>query len=59
MHPPILSTPQLGETLYTYLAVSKQVVSVVLFWNEENNEKLVYYVSKALLEAKQRYNPLE
>lgn len=59
MHAPILSTLQLEETLYTYLAVSRRVVSVVLFWNEENNEKLVYYVSKALLEAKQRYNPLE
>lgn len=51
MHPLIFLTQQPGEILYIYLAVSKHTVRVVLFRSEKNDEKTVYYVSKALLEV--------
>ena len=52
-HPLILSTVQPSEIIYS--TISKQAVSVVLFQNEKSDEKHIYYVIKALLEAKRRY----
>ncbi|KAL6319946.1 hypothetical protein AAG906_037022 [Vitis piasezkii] len=51
--PPILSSPQPGEQLYMYLAVSNCAVSVVLFRHMKGKEQRpVYYVSKAMVDAK-------
>ena len=38
IQPPILSSPQTGEQLYMYLAVSDYVVNVILFRHEKNKE---------------------
>ena len=58
-NPPILSRPNKEEVLYAYLVVIDYVVSLILVRNEEGIQRLVYYVSKSLQEAKMRYLPLE
>ncbi|XP_028101961.1 uncharacterized protein LOC114301233 [Camellia sinensis] len=56
---PILVTPQLGEELYLYLAVSQHAVSAVLVRAEGTQHLSIFYVSKTLLPAESRYLPLE
>ena len=57
--PPILSNPQFGEQLYMYLVVYDCVVSVVLFRRvKENEQKPVYYISKAMVDAKTWYSKM-
>ncbi|XP_019159880.1 PREDICTED: uncharacterized protein LOC109156477 [Ipomoea nil] len=57
--PPVLSTPQVGEPLFLYLAASPRVVSSVLVREEERAQHPVYYVSRSLKAAEARYTPLE
>ena len=58
--PPVLTSPEAGETLFIYLAVSDVAVSVVLFKDYENkSQRLVFFVSKSLADAETRYNHLE
>ena len=58
--PPILVSPQAGDTLYLYLAASDIAVSVALF-KECGDAKLrpVFFVSKSLTNAETRYTHLE
>ena len=58
--PPILSSSEVGEELYMYLTVLNYVVSVVLFWHSLNDEqKLVYYVNKALVDVETCYSQVK
>ncbi|XP_028057794.1 uncharacterized protein LOC114261695 [Camellia sinensis] len=57
--PPLLSTPEPGEELYLYLAVSDHIVSAVLIREVNKEQRPVYYVSKTLLDAETQYPPLE
>ena len=58
--PPILASPDTGETLFVYLAVSDTVVSVALFKeNEDGKQRPVFFVSKSLADAETRYSHLE
>ncbi|XP_019184330.1 PREDICTED: uncharacterized protein LOC109179233 [Ipomoea nil] len=57
--PLVLSTPQVGEPLYLYLAALPKAVSSVLVREEERTEYPVYYVSHSLKSAETRYTPLE
>ncbi|XP_028059903.1 uncharacterized protein LOC114263537 [Camellia sinensis] len=52
--PPLLSTPELGEELYLYLAVSDHTVSTVLIRKVNKEQRPVYYVCKTLLDAETR-----
>ena len=56
---PLLSRTVSGEILYLYLAVSLTTISATLIREEEGVQKLVYFVSKALHEAEERYLPIE
>ena len=58
--PPILVSPEAGDTLYLYLAASDITVSAALF-KECGDEKLrpVFFVSKSLTDAETRYTHLE
>ncbi|KAK0581633.1 hypothetical protein LWI29_016189 [Acer saccharum] len=51
---PLLSKPETGETLYTYLSVSEAATSSVLVRQEERVQKPIYYTSKALLPTETR-----
>ena len=58
--PPILESPDTGETLFVYLAVSDTAISAALFKeNEERKQRPVFFVSKSLADAETRYNHLE
>ena len=58
--PPILSSPQPGERLYVYLAVSDWAVNVVLVCCPTHKEqKPVYYVSRVMADAETRYSKIE
>ena len=57
--PPLLSPSQPGEELFLYLAISPAAVSVVLIKEEEKVQKPVYYASRALRGAEERYLPME
>ncbi|KAM2646308.1 hypothetical protein EV1_019738 [Malus domestica] len=56
---PLLSKPQVGDTLIIYLSVSTSAVSSVLIRNDGNVERPVYYASKALQDAETRYSNIE
>ena len=57
--PPIMSSPEVDEVLFAYLAVAPHAVSFVLIREDSGVQKLVYYVSKPLHEAEVRYLSLE
>ena len=57
--PPLLSPSQPGEELFLYLAVSPAAVSAALVREEEKVQKPVYYASRVLHSAKERYSPME
>ena len=57
--PSLLSPSQPGEEIFLYLAVSPAIVSTALIKEEEKVQKLVYYASRALRGAKERYPPME
>jgi ribonuclease HI len=57
--PPLLSRALPGEVLYLYLAVSPTAVSAALVREENGVQKPVYFVSKALHGAEERYPQIE
>uniref|UniRef100_A0A2N9HW46 Reverse transcriptase domain-containing protein n=1 Tax=Fagus sylvatica TaxID=28930 RepID=A0A2N9HW46_FAGSY len=57
--PPLLSPSKTGEELYLYLAVSSSAVSSALIREEERVQKPVYYTSRALKGAEERYSNME
>ena len=57
--PPIMSSLEADEVLYTYIAVAPHAVSLVLIQDDNGLQKPVYYMSKSLHEAEVRYLPLE
>jgi len=58
-NPPLLSSPEEGEILYLYLAVSPSAVSSELVREESRAQKPVYFTNKALHEAEERYHRIE
>ena len=57
--PLLLSPSQPGEELFLYLAVSPTAISTTLIREEEKVQKPVYYASRALRGAEERYSPME
>ena len=57
--PPLLNPSQPGEELFLYLVVSPAAVSAALIREEEKVQKPVYYASRALRGAEERYPPME
>ena len=57
---PALDSPEAGDTLYLYLAISDVSVSAALFKEDENRkQRPVFFISKSLSEAKTRYTCLD
>ena len=57
--PPIMSSPELDEVFFAYIAVAPYAVNLVLIQVDNGIQRSVYYVSKSLHEAEVRYLPLE
>ncbi|KAJ4769499.1 Pol-polyprotein [Rhynchospora pubera] len=58
-NPPIISRPTKGETLYLYVSASAVAVSAALIREEDGVQKPVYFVSKILRDAEERYSTVE
>ena len=57
--PPIMSSLEVDEVLFAYLAVAPYAVSFVSIQEDNGVQRPVYYVSKSLHEAEVRYLSLE
>ncbi|XP_070672629.1 uncharacterized protein [Malus domestica] len=56
---PLLSKPEVSDTLIIYLSVSASAISSVLIRNDGNVERPVYYANKAVHDAETRYSNIE
>ena len=54
-----MSSPEMDEILFAYIAVASHAMSLVLIWVDSNVQRQIYYVSKSLHVVKIRYLPLE
>ena len=54
-----MSSPEVDEVLFVYLAVASYAISFVLIREDSSIQRPVYYVSKSLHEAEVRYLSLE
>ena len=54
-----MSSLEVDEVLFAYLAIASYVISFVLIRANSGIQRLVYYVSKSLYEAEVRYLSLE
>ena len=57
--PPIMSSPEVDEVLFTFLEIASYAISFDLIQVDSGIQRPIYYVSKSLHEAKVRYLPLE
>ena len=57
--PPILASPEAGDTLYLYLAVSDVSMSAALFKEDNWKKRPVFFVNKSLYVAETRYTRLK
>ena len=58
-HPPIISSPEIDEVLFAYIAIAPHAVSLVLIRVDSSIQRPVYYIKRSLHEADVRYLPLE
>ena len=56
---PIMSSPEVDEVLFAYLAVAPHAVSFVLIREDNGIQKPVYYVRKSFHKTEVRYFSLE
>ncbi|XP_071739546.1 uncharacterized protein [Rutidosis leptorrhynchoides] len=56
---PTLTSPKMGETLYLYLATSKECISAVIVAERERIQVPIYFVSRVLQGAEVNYPELE
>lgn len=57
--PPTFSRPEEGEISYLYLFVAFEVVSVALLRETKEDQKLVYFMRKALQKLEIHYHIIE
>ena len=57
--PSIMSSPEVDEVFFAYLAVASYAISFVLIRVDSGIQQPVYFVSKLLNEVEVRYLPLE
>ena len=57
--PPIMSSLEVDEVLFAYLAIASYAISFVLIRADSGIQRPIYYVSKSLHEAEVRYLSLE
>ena len=57
--PPIMSSLEVDEVLFAYLAIASYAISFVLIRADSGIQRPIYYVSKSFHEAEVRYLSLE
>ena len=54
-----MSSPEMDEVLFAYIAIIPHAVSLVLIRVDSGIQRPVYYISRSLHKAEVRYLPLE
>jgi hypothetical protein len=57
--PPVLIPPQKGIPFRLYLSAGEKSIGSVLIQELEGKERVVFYLSRRLLDAETRYSPVE
>ena len=57
--PPVLVPPQQGKPFKLYILVNNQTIGLALMQEFEGNERVVFYLSRRLLDPETRYSPIE
>jgi hypothetical protein len=57
--PPVLIPPQKGIPFWLYLSAGDKSIGSVLIQELEGKERVVFYLSRRLLDAETRYSPVE
>ena len=57
--PPVLCRPRAGEPLHLYFVVTEWAISSVLVQEQDQVQRPIYFVSKALQGPQTRYQSLE
>ena len=57
--PPVLVPPQQGKPFKLYVLADSQTIGLALMQEFEGKERIVFYLSRRLLDPKTRYSPIE
>ena len=58
--PPVLVAPTSGRPILLYLeAIDHSLSTLLAHKNDEGHEQAIYYLSRTLIGAESRYNPIE
>nr|XP_034580810.1 uncharacterized protein LOC117844153 [Setaria viridis] len=59
LSPPVLVPPQEHEPFKLYLSADERAIGLALVQEFEEKERVIYYVSRRLLDVETRYSPVE
>ena len=57
--PPVLVPPQRGKPFMLYVSTDSQTIGSALMQEFEGKERVVFYLSRRLLDPETRYSPIE
>ena len=57
--PPVLVPPQKHKLFKLYLLADERAIGLALIQEFEGKERVIYFVSRRLLDAETRYSPVE
>ena len=57
--PPMLVPPQQGKPFKLYVSTDDQTIGSALMQEFEEKERVVFYLSRRLLDPETRYSPIE
>ena len=57
--PPVLVPPQQGKPFKLYVSADSQTIGLALMQEFEGKERVVFYLSRRLLDPETRYSPIE
>ena len=58
-HPPVLIPPQQGKPFKLYLSTDHMIIGSALIQEFEGKERVIYYLSRRLVDAETRYSAIE
>jgi len=59
INPPVLVLPQQGKPFRLYLSIDGMVIGSALIQEFEGKERVIYYLSRRLVDAETRYSAIE
>ena len=57
--PPVFVRPQQGKSFTLYMSTDSQTIGSALMQEFEGKERVVFYLSRRLLDLETRYSPIE